>query len=187
MIAILVIMLAWFLWRQRHVIKVDPRCTFEVWFHGIGRGSFDWIGLVLCCNKICKWQYIEKEKTHITFNSVLQLTTPVPLLFYWRVFILALSLLSVWRLQHRFYIAAIWPWSRRSRSHILIIYISAGHTNSFHFLTKGVHVWHLESKGKVKCTFKGLQHVSSPHYFFSKISHILESKHLTQYPITLKV
>ena len=26
-------MLAWFLWLQRHVIKVDPRCTREVWFH----------------------------------------------------------------------------------------------------------------------------------------------------------
>ena len=38
-----VIVLAWFLWRQRHVIKVDPRCTSEVWFHGIGRGSSDWI------------------------------------------------------------------------------------------------------------------------------------------------
>ena len=33
----LVIVLAWFLWRQRHVIKVDPRCTSEVWFHGIPR------------------------------------------------------------------------------------------------------------------------------------------------------
>ena len=34
-------MLTWFLWRQRHVIirviKVDPRCTSVVWFHGIPR------------------------------------------------------------------------------------------------------------------------------------------------------
>ena len=42
------IVLAWFLWRQRHamwrqlhIIKVDPRCTFKVWFLGIARGSSD--------------------------------------------------------------------------------------------------------------------------------------------------
>ena len=44
----LVIVLTWFPWcqryimqRQRHVIKVDPRCASEVWFHeihGLGRG-----------------------------------------------------------------------------------------------------------------------------------------------------
>ena len=30
------------MWRQRHVIIVDHRCTSEVWIHGIGRGSSDW-------------------------------------------------------------------------------------------------------------------------------------------------
>ena len=29
------------MWCQRHIIKVDPRCTSEVWFIGIGRGSSD--------------------------------------------------------------------------------------------------------------------------------------------------
>ena len=49
-LSILVIVLAWFLWsqrhvmhRQRHVIKVDHRCTSEVWFHGIGRDSYNWV------------------------------------------------------------------------------------------------------------------------------------------------
>ena len=33
-----------FCWRQHHVIKVVPRCTSEVWFHGIGRVSSDCMG-----------------------------------------------------------------------------------------------------------------------------------------------
>ena len=33
----------------RDVIKVDPRCTSEVKFYGIGQGSFDWNAVMTAC------------------------------------------------------------------------------------------------------------------------------------------
>ena len=32
------LLLCWFLGRHYHIISVDPQCTSEVWFYGIGRG-----------------------------------------------------------------------------------------------------------------------------------------------------
>ena len=68
----LLILLAGFLWRhrhvmyrQRHVIEVDPWCTSEVWFHGIGRGGSDCIVQLkyMCTLPILSrlsWQCIKK-------------------------------------------------------------------------------------------------------------------------------
>ena len=46
-----IIVSASILWRQRHVIKVDPRCKSDSTdFHGIGRGSSD-------CTKSYRWRH----------------------------------------------------------------------------------------------------------------------------------
>ena len=53
-------MLAWCLWRQRYVIKVDPRYTLEVWFYGSSDCCVfkSWCHMLVCRLWLCQFLVI---------------------------------------------------------------------------------------------------------------------------------